>query len=193
LAGLRPGIFTSAAVVGPTVWPPTEYVKVTRSPPRASVVFPVVATSRWAVTVRPTGVPAASSCKAAGSGACQAWVQVWSEAGAPTRPVLPTPSTLKVSLEPSNLRSLPAFTVTLVLEAGSCRTGGWPTKPVLQEDPMTVHVVAGAKQYGPVHGAQLTSHPPRPLAFVVTKAGAPGPWADVVKARGSDWVDWPLT
>lgn len=144
------------------------------------------------MTVWPDGVAAASSWMAAGSGGCQAWVQVWSDVGAPTRPVLPTPSTLNVSWSPSNLRSFPPLTVTLVLDAGTCRTGGWPTNPVPHEEPMTVQVVAGTKQPGPVHGAQLTSHPPWPSALVVTNAGADGPCADVVNSRGSDSVDWVL-
>jgi hypothetical protein len=149
-------------------------------------------TSRRAVTVCPAGIPAANSCMAVGSGGCHACVHTWSEAGSPSRPVLPTPWTLKLRASPSSFSSLPAFTVTLVVEAGKWSSGGRPMKPVRHEEPMTFQDVAGAKQFGPAHGAQLTSHPPWPSALVVTYAGADGPCSSVVKSRGSDGVDWLL-
>ncbi len=55
------------------------------------------------MTVCPLGLAAANSWMAAGSGGCHACVHTWSEVGAPTRPVLPTPSTLKVSVATEQL------------------------------------------------------------------------------------------
>ena len=90
-----------------------------------------------------SGGPAANNSRAAASGGCQACVQPWSEVGAPVRPVLPTPWTLKLSASPTSPRSLPALTTTLVRAAGTESSGAWPTKPVVHEVPITFHVAAG--------------------------------------------------
>jgi hypothetical protein len=93
-------------------------------------------------------------------GGCHACVQAWSEVGAPVRPVLPTPWTLKVSESPSSPRSLPEFTTTLLREPETETSGACPTKPVVQDVPITFHDDAGTLHLGPVHGAHDTTQAP---------------------------------
>jgi hypothetical protein len=177
------------ALVGPTVWLPTEYVKLTASPPYASAWLPEARSCRSAVMVWPVAVPAASNSRAAELGGCHACVQLWSDVVAPVRPVFPTPWTLNVSASPSSPRSLAELTMMLVREAGTETWGAWPTKPVVHEVPITFHDVAGTLHLAPLQGAHDTTHAPRPSVRVVTEAGAPGPFAVVTKLAGADGVD----
>ncbi len=148
----------------------------------------MVASCRSAVMVWPEVVPAASSCRAAASGGRQACVHAWSEVGAPMRPVLPTPWTLKLSESPSSPRPLPALTTTLVRDPGTTISGASPTKPLPHEVPTTSHEDAAALQAVPWQDDQEMTQLPWPSAAVLTDEGAPGPVAVVTKSLGSDAV-----
>jgi hypothetical protein len=109
--------------------------------------------------------------------------------GAPGSPVLPTPWTLNCNESPSSPRSLPALTVTRVSVPGTVSSGGWPTKPVPQEEAIRAQDLAGTSQACPWQGAHDTNHPPSPWATTLTAAGAPGPTAVVLKLTGAEDVN----